>query len=182
MKTGKDSNRRGKKERRNERLGELVRRNGKEVLESDNHKNTSQHIQHGTMTVRRHTIDVARTSLLISRKLRIKCNEKDLVRGALLHDYFLYDWHDKQHASPHKLHGFNHPEIALKNAEMEYELSDREKDIIKKHMWPLTIIPPMCREAWIVTLADKYCSLRETFHITGKGKRDNPEQKEDAFQ
>jgi len=32
-------------------------------------------------------------------------------------------------------------------------------------MWPLTVIPPMCREAWIVTTADKYCSLMETFHF-----------------
>ena len=42
----------------------------------------------------------------------------------------------------------------------------REKDIIKKHMWPLTISAvPMCREAWIVTMADKWCSLMETFHV-----------------
>ena len=32
-------------------------------------------------------------------------------------------------------------------------------------MWPLTVIPPMCREAWIVTTADKYCSLLETLYI-----------------
>ena len=32
-------------------------------------------------------------------------------------------------------------------------------------MWPLTISAvPMCREAWIVTMADKWCSLMETFH------------------
>ena len=43
-----------------------------------------------------------------------------------------------------------------------------EKDIIKKHMWPLTIVPPVCREAWIVTMADKYCSLMETLRLHRK--------------
>lgn len=60
------------------------------------------------------------------------------------------------------MHGFSHPRTALKNAGREYRLSPREQDIIKKHMWPLTIVPPLCREAWIVTAADKYCSFLET--------------------
>ena len=105
--------------------------------------------------------------------LPISCSEKDLIRGALLHDYFLYDWHDKNRANYQKLHGFYHPGIALRNAEKEYRLSPREKDIIKKHMWPLTIVPPRCREAWIVTTADKYCSLLETLKLRGRGNRAN---------
>ena len=81
-------------------------------------------------------------------------------------DYFLYDWHTPDHISPHKLHGFYHPGRALHNAQKEYHLTPREKDIIKKHMWPLTISAvPMCREAWIVTMADKWCSLMETYHV-----------------
>ena len=32
-------------------------------------------------------------------------------------------------------------------------------------MWPLTVIPPMCREAWVVTMADKYSSLLETIKV-----------------
>lgn len=136
-----------------------------DILTSDNHKKTSNHIQHGNMTVRKHTIDVARTSLWLSKKLGINCNQRDLVRGALLHDYFLYDWHDKDHVKIHRLHGFFHPGIALDNALKEYNLNSRQADIIKKHMWPLTIVPPMCREAWIVTMADKYCSLLETMRL-----------------
>ena len=117
------------------------------------------------MTVNDHSMNVARYSLALSERLHISCNREELIRGALLHDYFLYDWHDKDHVSPHKLHGFYHPGIALKNASREYRLTPREKDIIKKHMWPLTVVPPMCREAWIVTTADKWCSLMETFKL-----------------
>lgn len=132
----------------------------KDILESDNFKASKHNIQHGKQSVMDHSMDVARMSIWISRKFHIKCEQKDLVRGALLHDYFLYDWHTK--GEGHGLHGFYHPGIALRNASKEYELSNREKDIIKHHMWPLTIIPPSCKEAWIVTTADKYCSLIET--------------------
>ena len=100
--------------------------------------------------------------------MKIPCDRRAMIRGALLHDFFLYDWHDKEHISIFKLHGFYHPGIALKNAEREFELSSIERDVIKKHMWPLTIVPPSCREAWIVTMADKYCSLMETLHIHRK--------------
>ncbi len=144
---------------------EAVRQQGRDILSSPNYRNTRAHIQHGDMTVRRHTMDVARYSLFISQKLRIHCDEQALIRGALLHDYFLYDWHDKEHVNIARLHGFRHPGIALNNAEKEYQLTARERDIIKKHMWPLTITPPTCKEAWIVTMADKYCSLLETVRL-----------------
>lgn len=29
-------------------------------------------------------------------------------------------------------------------------------------MFPLVPLPPTCIEGWIVTVADKYCALRET--------------------
>ncbi len=136
-----------------------------DILQSQNFKSTKEHIQHGNMTVNNHCMNVARYSLILSRKLHIKCNEQELIRGALLHDYFLYDWHDEEHIQPYKLHGYFHPGRALRNADKEYVLTDRERDIIKKHMWPLTIIPPVYREGWIVTMADKWCSFMETLRV-----------------
>ena len=153
-------------------LNRKIKEAASDILGSENFKSTKNHIQHGNMTVNNHCMNVAKYSLAISEKLHIPCNRKALIRGALLHDYFLYDWHSKDHVQPWKLHGFFHPGIALKNAAKEYPLTHREKDIIKKHMWPLTLIPPMCREAWIVTTADKWCSLMETLHIhKGHGAR-----------
>ena len=95
-------------------------------------KQTSGFVQHGNTSVMKHCISVAYVSLMIAKKLHIKVDRKALVRGALLHDYFLYDWH--------------------------------EKNVIVRHMFPLTPIPPKCREAWIVCMADKYCSARETMY------------------
>ena len=153
-------------------LYRLLIEHASDILKSENFRSTKNYIQHGTMPVHRHCIDVAEKSIAISKFLRIPCNEREMVRGALLHDYFLYDWHDKSRENYQRLHGFYHPGIALRNASMEYELTLREKDIIKKHMWPLTVVPPLCREAWIVTTADKYCSLLETLKLhRGAGVR-----------
>jgi len=150
---------------RHREIQRQIRQSASDILESQNFLLTKKHIQHGNMTVNDHVMDVARYSIAISDSLHIPCNRRELIRGALLHDYFLYDWHEPHKSNPLKLHGFFHPGIALKNASGEYQLTDREKEIIRKHMWPLTIIPPLCREAWIVTTADKYCSLMETLHV-----------------
>ena len=48
-------------------------------------------------------------------------------------------------------------------------LNKKEKDIIIKHMWPLTIIPPRYIESFIITLVDKYCALKESYnYYSGK--------------
>ena len=149
----------------------LLKEHASDILKSEKFHSTRNHIQHGTIPVHTHCIDVAGKSIAISKFLGISCSERELIRGALLHDYFLYDWHDKGRLNFKRLHGFYHPGIALENASKEYNLSLREKDIIGKHMWPLTVKPPRCREAWIVTTADKYCSLVETLRIhKGVGK------------
>ena len=136
-----------------------------DIITSHNFNSTKEHIQHGNMTVNNHCMNVAKLSLAISERLHIPCKKEELIRGALLHDYFLYDWHVGDYAKPYKLHGLYHPGRALVNARKEYDLTPREQDIIKKHMWPLTVVPPMCREAWIVSAADKWCSIMETLHF-----------------
>ena len=152
-------------------ITETIQSYGRDILAAENFKKSDENIQHGTVSVMQHSIRVARMSLVINRALQLNCDEEALVRGGLLHDYFLYDWHDWDDArNTHApLHGFYHPGIALKNALKEFTLSDTEQDIIKKHMWPLTVIPPSYKESWVVTLADKYVSAKET--LTGFARR-----------
>ena len=116
-------------------------------------------IQHGKVSTYDHCLDVAKTSYRLGRGLRLKVKEKELVRGAFLHDYFLYDWHHHDG----RWHGFTHPEEAARNAERDFDLTETEKNIIESHMWPLTLRHvPKSREAVLVCVADKICSLRET--------------------
>lgn len=154
-----------KKLERHREIQKQILENASDILQSDNFYKTKEHIQHGNMTVNAHVMSVCRHSIALSEALHVKCNQRDLIRGALLHDYFLYDWHTPDAEHPHRLHGFYHPGRALRNADKEYQLTNIQRDIIKKHMWPLTVVPPLCREAWIVTAADKWCSLMETVHM-----------------
>ena len=76
------------------RLHQLLREHASDILESKNFARTKEHIQHGNMTVHQHCQNVAKYSVAISEFLKIRCSKRDLIRGALLHDYFLYDWHN----------------------------------------------------------------------------------------
>lgn len=122
---------------------------------------TKQFIQHGRISVYSHCVSVAVMSIRFADFFGVKVDRTALVRGALLHDYFLYDWHNED-GGTHKWHGFTHPMTALKNAEQDFTLSRIESDIILHHMFPLVPIPPRSREAWIVCLSDKLCAIRET--------------------
>ena len=119
--------------------------------------------QHGSTTCFDHSVAVTLCSIRLAEKWGWDVDWRSLVRGALLHDYFLYDWHDPSRKRE-GLHGFVHPKTALKNAREDFELSPVEENIIVRHMFPLTPHPPACREAWLVCAADKYCALQETVH------------------
>lgn len=148
-----------------------LREHASDILNSENFLSSDKNIQHGEISVMEHSIKVALKSLYLNEKYNLKCDERLLSRGALLHDYFLYDWHSPEHAGFKNLHGFKHPKVALKNAREEYDLSPVEEDIIVKHMWPMTVVPPKYREAWVVTFADKCISTAESIHFIQSAKR-----------
>ena len=123
--------------------------------------------QHGDTTVLRHCLQVAYTAYYLADRFNIEVNEEELIRGALLHDYFMYDWHEKSWAN--SIHGFTHPRKALNEACKDLELSAREKNMILRHMFPLTPVPPKYREGVLLCVADKICAFRET--IAGKKQK-----------
>jgi uncharacterized protein len=132
------------------------------IIENEKIKRMDKYIQHGSTSCLEHCIAVAFISFYIAKKLHICCDYNSLIRGALLHDYFLYDWHIKDDS--HKWHGFHHAHKALMNATRDFDLTLIEMDIIEKHMFPLNIRPPKYRESCIVSLADKICSSYETIY------------------
>ena len=136
-----------------------------EVIISEKVQEMRNYIQHGKTSTYTHCLSVAILSYLICKRFNFKVNKKSLVKAALLHDFYLYDWHIKD-KNRKGLHGFTHPKASLKNANKYFLLSPIEKDIIEKHMWPLTITDiPKYPESFIVSFADKICSIKETLHI-----------------
>lgn len=122
-------------------------------------------IQHGKISTYDHVISVVRLSFCLNRRLHLGAPARELVRGAFLHDFYLYDWHENGYIG--RLHGLHHPAIALKNASKRYKLTRAERNIIESHMWPLTLFHfPKCRAALIVCIADKICSSYEVLSHT----------------
>lgn len=130
------------------------------VYDCEEVQGLKQYVQHADITRLQHITSVAYISFLVSKKLGLDVNAAS--KGAVLHDLFYYDWHAKDDGS-HRLHGYRHPGFALKNARKlcGNNLSKKEEDIIYKHMWPLTVIPPRYAESFIVSMADKYCATME---------------------
>ncbi len=118
--------------------------------------------QHGRTDTLRHVKNVTRISFWLNRRLHLGADEPTLVTGALLHDFYLYDWHNKEEAR-YGLHGFVHPRVACGKARRAFDIPDAAAGVIRTHMWPLTLRDmPRSREAWIVCLTDKAVSLQET--------------------
>lgn len=126
-----------------------------------------EYIQHGSVTTYEHCRNVVLVSFWLNRRLHLGADETELAVGALLHDFYLYDWHKRGtfHGLSRifEMHGFSHPRYACVNARRVFGITKKEQNIISSHMWPLTICHmPKCREAIIVCIADKYCAVAES--------------------
>ena len=110
-----------------------------------------------------HSLSVAYYSYIICRFLHLDYHS--ISRAGLLHDLFFYDCENK--LTRPKKHISNHPKVALQNAEALFYLNNKEKDIILKHMWPITLSPPKYFESLIITFVDKYCALKEWSNYCG---------------
>lgn len=139
-----------------------------DLIDTEEIQLMKQYEQHFEIDRLQHVTSVAYISYLISRKLGIDC--KTATRCALMHDLVYYDWRDGTTGQWHKNHGYKHPNYACLNASelCKKELTDLEDDIIRHHMWPLTLTPPKHKEAFVVTFADKYCATREVLYSFNK--------------
>lgn len=123
------------------------------------------HINHHGESILHHSLKVALLSWRWGKRFGL--DTTSLARGALLHDFFLYDWStvkinpNRRFYEIHKMHGFVHPLVALNNAQERFHLNKLERDIIRRHMFPLTLIPPRYRESWLVMIVDKLVAIGE---------------------
>ena len=86
----------------------------KEIKDDERTQDMKNYVQHGRISTYEHCESVTDLSYKINRNLHLKANEDTLLKGAMLHDFYLYDWHNYDDGS-HKLHGFSHPKRASHN-------------------------------------------------------------------
>ncbi|MBQ6042017.1 MAG: HD domain-containing protein [Oscillospiraceae bacterium] len=114
-------------------------------------------------SVYEHSVAVTVECLRIADQFDIAVDRRSLIRGALLHDYFLYDWHSRP--KEHRPHGFTHAKTALGNAERDFQINPIEAEMIRCHMFPMNILRvPHHRESIILCLADKTVASKETLN------------------
>ena len=153
----------------------LVQRHGHDILAHERMQFERTCYQHGAVTTYAHSIRVACLAVWFADRLRLwhRVDLRSLIRAALLHDYFLYDWHAWDNGE-HHWHGFTHGGAALANALEDFKLNRIERDSIANHMFPMTPQPPRYIEGYLVTMADKVSATRETFSMERFGKPELP--------
>ena len=128
-----------------------------DLLKNEQIQSMAEFTHHSNVSCLDHSLHVSFITYRVCRRLGL--DYRSAARGALLHDFFLYDRH--VHQTGRGLPRFVHPQIAFENAQEITSLNEIEKDIILKHMWPLTFKLPRHKEAMIVIWIDKYCTILE---------------------
>ena len=119
-----------------------------------------KNIKHHNTTRLKHSLKVSYYSYRIAKILKL--DYRDVARGGLLHDFY-----EEEISKCNKikdkvlLFSTKHSNDALINASNNFELSEKEANIIKSHMFPVDYRIPKYAESWIVSLVDKVLSFGE---------------------
>lgn len=152
------------KQSRREAMYEDLMRYGEKILSSDEMQRAFTQKHHTLSSVGAHTMRVAMTSLAICyalKKLHISTDIPSVVTGSLCHDLGILGRNEKYHSSGEcsRQHPLDSVEIANK---LTGGLSDKEADIIARHMWPVgRSKPPNSLEGAIVSAADKVAAVED---------------------
>lgn len=127
----------------------------KDITENTEYQKLRHFCHHGESSRFDHSVRVSKLSWRIAKLLRL--NSHEAARGAMLHDFYLYCNHNTKPME----HAKSHPKDALATAEKHFELTEREKEIILCHMWPIADRRPTYPESYIVNIADTLCAVME---------------------
>ena len=130
----------------------------KDIKENETVNLMKNYRQHFNTSCYEHCYNASYYCFLIAKKLH--WDYISVARSAMLHDLFLYDWRKREN-NRKRFHAFRHGNIACQNACKLFSLTEKEQNIIKRHMFPVTPIPPNSKEGLLLTLIDKYCGLIE---------------------
>ncbi len=137
-------------------------------------------LHHKNSSVWQHSINVSFKAFKYAKK--IGADKRVCAIAGLFHDFYPQAWlyseelykFDASYLKRIQLreplfqkHGFTHAREAYDNF-IKYFPEEKNKKIencIKRHMFPLNIVPPKYKESWIITFTDKQDSIKDTFYI-----------------
>ena len=123
----------------------------------NNDFNKIKNIEHHGISRFDHSLKVSYYSYKLAKFLRL--DYKEVARGGLLHDFFFSD--EQRKFKDKFLSTFVHPKKAEKNANEIFDITPKEADIIRSHMFPVNLTVPKYAESWIVNIVDKCVGLYE---------------------
>ena len=132
------------------------------IVSTKEYRRLKQHRHHIRSNVYDHSVRLAYLCYRHCKRHNCSAAPEEIVRGALLHDFFLYELHGD--TRPPRFHGYRHPRHALNNAQARFgALSRGERDMILRHMFPVTPIPPKTRAGWLICFYDKVAAFKDLF-------------------
>ena len=141
------------------------------LIETDEDQSLKEFEQHLEIDRIQHILGGSYLTYKICKKLG--WDYEEATRAAVMHDLVYYDWRDGTTGAWHKGHGYKHPIYAAMNAkELCPELTVKEENMIRCHMWPFTVVPPKFKEGYIVLFSDKYCATREIIYSLSKKNKE----------
>lgn len=117
-------------------------------------------IQHHNQTRLKHCLKVSYYSYKVAKRMGLHYDE--VARAGLLHDFYLGQVNEqKKIKDKFLLFTSKHPKQAVENSLQYFDLTEKEIDIIRTHMFPVDIKVPKYAESWIVSIVDKLVSFKE---------------------
>ena len=114
-------------------------------------------IEHHGISRYDHSLKVSYYSYKIAKILHLDYEQTAV--GGLLHDFFLSPENRTQKERMKSV--FTHPKQAVEMARTQFELTKKEEDMIRSHMFPINLSVPKYAESWIVSMVDKCVATNE---------------------
>ena len=128
----------------------------RDILDNEEFKKLYLEPHHGISRYL-HVLRVSKIAFGFCKIFKVK-RIREITRSALLHDFYFdkdlegYDAYERLSIQPYK---------ALDNSLKYYNLSDLERDIIVKHMYPHTKAKPKYVGSYLVSICDKLVATYE---------------------
>jgi len=150
----------------NQRIAADIGRYGTDIIHSDLFQSGFGQKHHTNTTVAEHTLNVTASALRMSyrlEKMGLKLDLRAVTVGALCHDLGIIGRYEKfaNNRESLKLHPID---SVLVSRRLVPDMDHKTEEIIRCHMWPLNGWMPSSAEGYIITLADKYSSVRELLY------------------